>query len=152
MFNKEKKETTLEDIQKSLRINRALTLVTMLPIIAFLIIAVIAYIKINSFVHKVEPYVEKVKSIDFDGISNTMDEVDAFVNKVDWDGVGKTLSSIDADMLGKIDDIEGYLGEISSLTEMKDDFKKAMDNLDEVAKTLEGLEDKLSPVMKFFGK
>lgn len=144
-----KKETTLDDIKKGIRVNRALIILGYIPLLAFLAIAVFGYFKIAAVVKDAQPYIQKVKNIDFVKVEKTITEI---TENVDTKQLSDTLNSISPELIDQIGEIEGYLGQIASLTDMKDDLAGAMEDLENVSNILTQLQESMNPLLSFFGK
>lgn len=147
-----KGDVTLESIKKGLLINRIIGLSCFVILAGIFAVAIMAFSKVNFVVNQAEPYVERIQSLDLDGIEKSINEINVFVEKTDFDHVSKVVESVPVDIFEQVETIEGYLGDIASLTEMKDDMEKALENFNDLSESFKEFQTKMEPLLKLFSK
>ncbi|MCQ2524103.1 MAG: hypothetical protein MJ123_07145 [Lachnospiraceae bacterium] len=146
------KEVTLESIKKGLLINRIIGLSCFAVLAAIFIVAILAYSKVNGVLLKTQPYLERIQTLDIDGIENSITQVNAFVEKTDFDHVSKVVESVPEDLFEQLYSLEADISKIATLVDLKDDLQLTMDNFNSMSKSLEDFQKKMEPILKFFSK
>lgn len=152
VLEKKKKEVTLESVSKGLLINRIIGASSLLVLFGIFVIAALAYKEVDSVLVETKPYVERLQTLDFDGIENSITEINVFVEKTDFDHLSQVVESVPVDLFEQVNEIEAYLEQIASFAEMKDDISLTMDNFNNFAVKFEEFQKRMEPLLKLFSK
>lgn len=152
VVEKQKKEVTLESIKKGLVINRIIGCSCFVILLGIFLVALTAYNKVDGLLVETRPVIDRIQTLDFDGIEKSINEINIFVDKTDFDHLSQVVESVPTDLFDQVNEIETYLEQIASFTEMKDDISLTMDNFNNFAVKFEEFQKRMEPLLKLFSK
>ncbi len=126
-------DTNTAKLMKELKFTRIICMISSVLTLCLLIGGVFLFDRVRDLSEMCEPAVEKISDIDMESFNNTLNHVNATLEKVDWEQVADSLGKLDVDAINSA--IEGLDTE---------EFSEALKNLNDAVEKIKELGERLS--------
>lgn len=126
-------EYLLKKLKKEMLINRIISCVTLAMTTAILVLVIIGFVEIKSFLDTVEPVVEELSKIDMEALNESLNNFNNIIETFNIDELMDTLNAIDFEGINEV--LNGL--DVEELTETLENINEGADRLDEISEWFE---------------
>ncbi len=133
-------DDVMESLRKELRKTRIVNGILSALLVCVLTAGVLVSVKVQGYVEKPQPLVEKLTAVDYEVLNETMVNLNVSLNEIDWEQISGQLSELDIEALNEA--IAGLDTEELSVT--LENLNKAIEALQNFSDTLKSFVSKFN--------
>lgn len=134
-MNKNLSDNKTDGLLRELKFTRIICMISSVLTLCLLLGGVILYGRVRELSEICEPAVEKISDIDMKSFNDTLNHVNATLERVDWEQVADSLGKLDVDAINSA--IEGL--DTKELSETLKNLNDAVEKIKELGERLSSL-------------